>query len=196
MLRLMMAVMLCTFMALPAMALDNPLKMIPGLMQDYSTKTQSAESALKSKDMADWQQKEIDDYLYNSVFAIYYSFILYLQEYNEHPTSPEQLRNSGILSPWPGNPFNNWEPITWSPDNIDFSAGNLALQLCPPDKYSGLPPRPITFVMSIFGPTIDYTPLEAEKASPFTTMTWAIEPEGAVFNTAFYRSPSPKKPTT
>ena len=181
-----------TFALLPATASVNPVNMHQELMQEFSGKAQATESILQGKDQSDWTQREIDEYLFNSMLAIYYSLNIYLREHDEHPSSPEILINSGILSPWPGNPYSDWEPMTWIPGSLEFSPGNICIQLCPPDWYSRIPPRPITYVISVFGPTIDYTPTKLKDSTPYEMMTWATKPSGEAYSTAYGRSRSPK----
>lgn len=171
-----------------AFAANDPIGMNRELLLDFSSKSQASESMLRSKDAVDWTQSEIDEYLYSSLLAIYYSTNIFILQNDRHPSSSEELTESGILEYWPLNPFNEWKPITWKPDSIEFSAGNIAVQLCPPDWYSRPnPPRPITYAISIFGPTPEYTPLHEKETSPFDTLTWAIEPEGAAFSTGFFK---------
>jgi hypothetical protein len=163
------------------------------LMQDYSSKSQAAGEVLKGKDTAEWQAAEIDNYLYTSVLSIYYALNQYLLENYQHPDTPQQLMDSGILNPWPGNPFNNWEPITWTPGSTEFSPGNLAIQLCPLDWYSKPnPPRAITYVISIFGPTMDYKPATVQDPKPFEEMSWASELPGAIFSHGFFKGKAKK----
>jgi hypothetical protein len=175
-------------LAIPALASYDPIGMNRELMQEFSGKSQTAEKALRDKDAAEWTQGEIDDYLYCTGLAVYYALNTYVLENDEHPSSPRQLIDSGMLPVWPANPFNNWEPITWKPGSLEFAPGDLCVQLCPPDWYSRPnPPRPITYMISIFGPTADYIPLHEQESSPFETLTWAVKPSGAVFSHGFMR---------
>ncbi|MCB1216087.1 hypothetical protein KDL44_01760 [bacterium] len=148
---------------------------------------QSAETVLTAKDSSEWTDEEVETYLFNAMFVIYDGIIIFLDTYDTLPGSSEALRNSGIVNDWPANPFNNWEPIKW--ENTEFVAGDCVVQVCPPDMYSGLwNPRPMTFAISINGPSADYQPL----ATPESLYPWAPLPAGAVFQTAAMTEPASK----
>lgn len=128
-----------------------------------------AEKVLKGKPQAEWTQKEQEDYLFNALYAIYYATNAYVCDYGRHPGSREDLASYAGFDPWPGNPYQEWEPLEW----VDYPApefvpGGLIRQLCPPDQWS-VPesPRPKTYVLSVNGPTEDYSPLDPSALKVF-----------------------------
>lgn len=136
----------------------------------------SAEAVLTGKDPSEWTPEEIDKYLFCSLYVIYDGVIIYSDTNKTLPTDSEVLRNAGILSSWPGNPFNNWEPINW--ENSEFSPGDCVLQECPPELYSGLwNPQPMSFVLSINGPSEDYMSLQPVQA----LTDWSLVPVGTAY---------------
>lgn len=139
-----------------------------------------AKTVLTSKDNANWSDAEVETYLSRALYAVYYANCIYIDENKQLPYDSEALRSSGILSDWPGNPFDTWEPMTWTEGGTEFKPGGLVLQPCPPNLYSGiLKPVARTHVLSIFGPSSDYQPI-----SPVDKLfDWAIVPPGTAFLT-------------
>jgi hypothetical protein len=161
-----------------------------GFQQDLLT----AQQTLAGKAQSEWTQEEIEAYLFNALFAIYNADNLYVERNRQHPSDAQVLQDSGILSPWPGNPFNDWQPISWSSGSGEFSPGDIVLQLCPPEWYSGYDRLiPLTFVMSINGPAESYTPLQSADTFPIEPIyDWDIVPPGTVFMTTSYFEPAAK----
>ncbi|MCC7477007.1 hypothetical protein IT575_00995 [bacterium] len=148
-------------------------------LRDFIQKSRASRAVLESKAQADWTENELEEYLTNSLYAVYSAALIYNREFRSLPADSDSLRNSGYMAveDWPGNPFNSWEPIIWKASSFEFEAGNLVLQPCPPDWYS-VPesPRPRSFTLSILGPTEDYQPL----SPPSALFDWATVPRGAV----------------
>ena len=158
-----------------------------GWMADFVVDMVAAEDVLKAKDESEWTQDEIEAYLFNALYAIYNAENIYVHRHRQHSFDGEVLRNTGILSTWPGNPFNNWEPITWGPAYTEFVPGGIVILLCPPDWYSGLDvERPLTYCISINGPSDDYVPIQ----SLTSIFDWAAIPMGTAFQTASYWEPA------
>lgn len=128
-----------------------------------------AEDVLKGKPRAEWTQKEQEDYLFNALYAIYFATNAYVCEYGRHPGSREDLASFAGLDPWPGNPYDNWEPLEWEDYPAgEFVPGGLIRQLCPPALWSDpWDPRPKTYVLSINGPAEDYSPMDPTALKVF-----------------------------
>jgi hypothetical protein len=175
-----------------ASAQDDPRKALnEGWLRGYQHDLASAEEVLRGKDAGDWTQEEIEAYLFNALYSIYCANNIFMQDYWRHPADGEEL--APHLSPWPGNPFREWEPIAWQ-EGAEFSPGDIIVQLCPPEHYSLVPDEtevPMTYVMSINGPTEDYVPLGAECEQPLEPIwEWAIVPPGTTYQTASYLQPA------
>jgi hypothetical protein len=159
-------------------------------MQNAQNKLALDENVLKGKQQSEWTDKEIESYLFHALFSIYHAMNAYMFANRRIPSSWESLRDLGDLTPWPGNPLNNWEPIKWSVAPAEFKPGDLVLQICPPDYYSGLKnPVPLSFELSINGPTEDYSPIDPFWYVP---AEWAVIPKGTAF-IAGATTRSPKK---
>jgi hypothetical protein len=159
-------------------------------MRKYQSAMQSAAAVLKAKTQVEWTAEELEAYLSNAFWAIYNAACSYTIEQRRVPESWETLRDQGPLSPWPGNPLSNWEPMQWEAGAAQLSPGNLVLQVCPPELYC-FPedPRPMSFEMSIYGPAKDYRPLHP---FPYKPAKWATIPEGTAFMGGFGVKITPK----
>ncbi|MCB1219662.1 MAG: hypothetical protein H7A35_11405 [Planctomycetales bacterium] len=145
----------------------------------------AAEAVLKSKPAGQWSDEEQESYLQWAMFTIYDGFLIYKDIHRQLPQGSNVLMRMDIISHWPGNPYNNWEPIRWEGEG--FRPGNIVVQECPPELYSGLwNPKPMTFIMSINGPSADYVPLQ-EITYPLEY--WAVRPAGSVWLTGATSSP-------
>ncbi len=161
----------------PARAGESRRALVAEWLRHMEQDLADAESTLTNKDASEWTQEEVEKYLFCAMYVIYDGVIIYSDTNRTLPTDSEVLRNAGIVSNWPANPFNNWEPIKW--ENSEFSPGDCVMQECPPELYSGLwKPRPMTFVISINGPIEDYISLH--PLQPLTD--WSTVPGGSVFN--------------
>lgn len=160
----------------PAMAGESRRTLVSEWLRHMEQDLASAESTLTDKDASEWTQEEVEKYLFCAMYVIYDAVIIYSDTNRTLPTDSEVLRNAGIVTSWPANPFNNWEPIKW--ENEEFSPGDCVLQECPPELYSGLwNPRPMTFVLSINGPDEDYMSLQPVEA----LTDWSVVPPGTAF---------------
>lgn len=146
-------------------------------LPEYCSRLNAAEEVLRSKDQQEWSSQELENYLQMAMFVVYSDVLLYVDTHKQTPQSSRVLREQGFSEVWPGNPLNNWEPISWEGDG--FIPGNLVLQECPPELYSGLwNPRPMSFIMSINGTSESYEPLnEILYGMP----DWAELPAGTAF---------------
>ena len=185
---------ICVLAGAPALCyargLDDLASSALNHMRNFQRDMASAEAVLKAKSPEAWTPKELEDYLFNALFTIYNAAQSYDLTNRHAPTSCEELRNSGLLTPWPGNPLNNWEPIKWDSANAEFSPGDLVMQICGPEFYS-FPkhPTPMSFEISINGTTKEYNPI-----NPITYVppTWAVVPPGTAFMAGFYVEPASK----
>ncbi len=157
-------------------------------MRNFQRDMTDAEVVLKAKAPGEWSKQELEKYLFNSFFAIYNATAAYTFEYRGVPSSWETLRDLGPLQPWPGNPLDNWDPMKWVTETSDFSPGNMVLQVCPPELYS-FPenPAPMTFVLSIFGPTENYEPVNPVV---YHAPKWGVYPAGTAFMAGFGVEPA------
>ncbi len=145
----------------------------------------ASEAVLKSKPAEKWTAEEQEEYLQWAMYTIYYGFIIYKDIHRQLPQGSSVLMKMEIIEHWPGNPYNDWEPVRWGGEG--FVPGNIIVQECPPELYSGLwNPKPMTFIMSINGPSIDYIPLQ-EITYPLEY--WAMRPAGSVWITGATTSP-------
>jgi hypothetical protein len=179
-------------LGVPVLAQARPARDIASsfenTMRNHQRDMQDAEKVLRDKPQADWTPQELETYLFNALFAVYNANCAYVIMNRRVPESWETLRDLGALKPWPGNPLNNWEPIKWEVAPDKFSPGEIVLQICPPELYSGVDnPTPMTFVISINGPTHDYEPVSAIWYKPYK---WATTPPGSVTIAGFYTQPA------
>lgn len=163
-------------------------------MGSYQSELISAGQVLASKSQSDWTQEEVESYLFNALFAIYNANNIYIERNRQHPYDAEMLRESRILTPWPENPLNAWEPISWSAGAGDFVPGDIVLQLCPVEWYSGFDRLiPLTYVLTINGPSATYTPIQDPNSYPIEPIyDWDTVPPGTAFMTTSYYEPASK----
>ena len=177
----------------PTTAQESDLRaMHEDWMRDFQTDLALAGDVLRGKDSAEWTQEDIEAYLFNALHAIYNANNIYIDEHKQHPYDGKVLRNTGILSIWPGNPFNDWQPITWEAGYTGFVPGDVVVQLCPPDWYSGYVREiPLTYAMTINGPSEDYLPLGSESPYPIESIfDWDSVPRGTAYMTTSYYEPA------
>lgn len=191
--RIMLYVIAIFVIVFPVMANSAPVAQVKQYhnqeMIGFQSGLASAAAVLEGKQENTWTKLEIEDYLFNALYAIYQANIVFTHENGRLPNSAEELRDSGVLSPWPGNPFNKWEPITWRTSTEKFMPGDLVIQICPSSWYSGVNnPRPISNVLSINGPTSDFEPTDTNALVPY--FEWATIPQGTAFIVGFYREPA------
>ena len=145
----------------------------------------TAQAVLKSKPAAEWTAAEQEEYLQWAMFVVYDGFLIYKDIHRQLPQGSNVLMKMDIIEHWPGNPYSNWEPIRWEGEG--FIPGNIVVQECPPELYSGLwNPKPMTFIMSINGPSVDYVPQNEIK---YQLKYWAVRPAGSACLTGASSSP-------
>lgn len=150
----------------------------------HTTRMVTAAEVLKSKHQAEWADTEQQEYLANALWSVYSAVFAYSLLHGELPSDLHSVVDEGLLSVWPDNPYDNWEPMQVNVSSTSFSAGNFSLQLCPASaySYSGHGTEvPLSFELGIFGPSeefaLDYGHAEAyEKNSG-----WATVPSGTLY---------------
>jgi hypothetical protein len=136
-----------------------------------------AKAALQAKPQAEWTTAEISTYMDQAL--VFLGATAYVFDQRAAATDPSILMDNGYVAEWPGNPFNNWEPMKMNAASTNFSAGDLCLQICPLEDYSGyknLVPR--CFELSIFGPAEDF-PGKQDWLTPNPNNHWASVPHGS-----------------
>ena len=157
-------------------------------LQNYEVELAIAEVILRSRKPDEWTQEELEEYLHKAMFVIYEGILIYKMDHRQLPQGSSVLMNMDIIESWPLNPLNEWEPIRWGGEG--FIPGNIIMQECPPELYTGLwNPKPMTFVMSINGSGVDYVPLIPLN---YEISYWAILPAGSAFITGASTSPHSK----
>jgi hypothetical protein len=93
----------------------------------------------------------------------------------------------GIISSWPGNPLNNWEPVKVLQPGDGFSPGDICLTLCP-DEYAstiGCGKTRVAFDMYIYGTTADAAPI-GTIALVGSNKEWDTPPAGILGCLSYY----------
>jgi hypothetical protein len=150
-------------------------------MEEYRDKMLNAQKELIGKPRAEWSQDAEKSYLFWALYTLCYATTYYIDTNRAQPASADSLRQAGILDQWPGNPYREWEPMTWVSTSATFAAGDLVFQPCPPSEYSYAKHMaseiPLTFVLSING--------SSETAFPAPPLPelfpWAQVPSGTAF---------------
>lgn len=123
-----------------------------------------------------WTDEDISNYLESSLEAAYVATALFRQENHRLPASAAELASAAILSIWPCNPFNCWEPMEIYLLEDGYRPGDMVMQIPPYEYWSGrLDPRPLSFELSICGPTTDFSPREEEIR--LANFQWAVVPD-------------------
>ena len=152
------------------------------------------ERELRETPESEWTTEAIDGYLLNSMMCVYYAGVFHLWEEREHPVTLNAAFNGGRFGGWPGNPFNNWEPMQVCSVNDEFSPGDLVLQIAPDGYWSYMDrdadgndiARPYNFELAVFGPDVEYA--QFSDASPYSrNADWGVKPEGALFMIGAWR---------
>ena len=152
------------------------------------------EARLRAVDPAEWEPADLEGYLYQAMWNVYYGIVFHLWEYRELPTDPQLAFGDSLAGEWPGNPLNDWQPMRVLDITDEFSAGDLCMQICPPDYYSVMDKdaagdyitRPYNFELAVFGPTIEYA--QFGNAAPYKkNADWAQTPEGALYMVGAWR---------
>lgn len=148
-------------------------------ISDMRQELNDVTTKLKSMPQEEWPDAAVETYLADSLWVVYYGILYYSAENNRLPDDVNSLAGTRFVPEWPNNPFNEWEPLTVSTSE-SFSAGNLALQICPPAFYSRINnPRPLSFELSIFGPFEEFS--QNGNAETLDENTWAHVPNGALY---------------
>jgi hypothetical protein len=164
--------------AIPVFAAKTSEEPTQHWLSVFESDLTKAEDVLRHKPKAEWTKEEVEVYLFNAMYAVDYATIVYIDRNKQHPLDEQVLKDSGLLSHWPANPLRDWEPIRILSKSDEFSAGDIVKQLCGPELYSGLTnPVPLTYMITINGPSKDYDPSQPVKS----LFTWATVPSGSVF---------------
>lgn len=162
--------------------------MLQGWLTGFETDLAAAEDVLLAKEPSEWTQDEIEEYLFNALHLVYNANNIYILEHRQHPYDYNVLMS--MTSKWPGNPFNDWEPIRilhYPGEAGIFSPGDIILQLCPPEYYSGYPRAvPKTYVMTINGPTENHITQHQAGRFVMTMWDWDVIPAGTAFIAGSY----------
>jgi hypothetical protein len=97
------------------------------------------------------------------------------------------LVGKGYLPYWPGNPFNNWEPMRVLHAGDGFSAGDLCMMVCPLAAYSDMGAGPVaaSYQLFIYGPGESAATLGSIYMAG-TNKTWCTPPPYAMYGIGFY----------
>jgi hypothetical protein len=151
------------------------------------------EERLKSSTPEEWLDYDVQAYLGQAMWVVYYAYILYCAEHEAMPTSHELLVEDGYLAEWPGNPADGWRPMRMLHVEDGFSPGDFCLQICPPEYYSRLGGDeigPYSFELSVYA--ANEKQALAGSASPLArNAEWALTPDGVLFMAGYYREPAP-----
>ena len=152
------------------------------------------ERVLKETPEPEWTTEAIDGYLMNSMMCVYYAGVFHLWENREHAVTLNAAFHGGRFGGWPGNPFNNWEPMQVYTIDDEFSPGDLVLQIAPESYWSYMDrdaagndiARPYNFELAVYGPDIEYA--RFSDASPYNrNADWGLKPEGALYMIGAWR---------
>ena len=180
-----LAFLVSILLVLPYLALAD---INENLIQDRMDKTRNAgfkvakyQRVLESKPAAQWEDTEIEHYLWSALWYVLYANHVYDLEIGETAPDLHSLVDLGYMRFWPGNPLNDWEPIEVLAVHDEFSPGALVYQICPVDFYSGLEdPRPQSYELGIYGPTPEFG--SRFDAETLELNTWAVLPSGILYN--------------
>jgi hypothetical protein len=133
---------------------------------------------------------EIDNYLWIALNVVNSAKTASNYELNGRVQETNDLLSlvgKGYLPYWPGNPFNNWEPMKVLQASDGFSAGDLCMIVCPPDAYAdmGAGPAPTSYQVFIYGPDESAANL-GKIYMAGTNGDWCTAPSGALYGTGFY----------
>jgi len=152
------------------------------------------EARLRAVDPAEWEPADLENYLYQAMSSAYLGIVFYLWEYRELPSDPQLVFGDSLAGEWPGNPLSDWQPMRVLDIAEGFSAGDLCMQICPPDYYSVMDKdaagdyitRPYNFELAVYGPTAEYA--KFGNAAPYKkNADWAQTPEGALYMVGAWR---------
>jgi hypothetical protein len=185
--RVTIAACLAVLVAAPAVAADYAQLADENLAEQATMipELESARAVLEGKPQAEWADFEIQGYLYTALWTVYLGAAAYVYDHRVAPQNAEVLQNSGYVAQWPGNPFNDWLPMELKLPSDGFSSGDLCLQICPVDFYSGyqtLVPR--CFELGVYGPDTAFA--QFGDAAPMDENTWAVVPDGTVYMLGYY----------
>lgn len=158
-------------------------------VSDQSTYYSTIRAELEPIDPAEWTIEQHHTYLDAALWTIEYGITLYFMENGNLPADLEGLAGTSYIPVWPGNPYNEWEPIRVLSLSDGFAPGEVTLQVCPYEFWSYVRnTRPVSCELSIFGPDLEYGQLG--DAQPMKPNTWAVVPDGAVFMLGQHAEPA------
>jgi hypothetical protein len=158
-------------------------------VSNQSTYYSAIRAELEPISVKDWTIEQHHKYLDASLWTIQCGLTLYFMENGNLPADLDGLAGTSYIPMWPGNPYDQWNPIRVLSLADGFSLGDATLQVCPYEFWSYVKnPRPVSCELSIFGPDIEYGQLG--DAQPMKANTWVVVPEGAVFMLGQHAEPA------
>lgn len=134
---------------------------------------------LEAKPTAAWTAEDVDGYLIQAYWTVCEGLQRYLYENQCLPESTQELAATEYIPAWPGNPLHAWAPMKVLAVEDGYCAGELVLQICPPEYYSGLVnPVPRSFELAVYGRDV-----EAKLPpgyDPGIAKPWVIVPKGVL----------------
>jgi hypothetical protein len=159
------------------------------LVTEQAETLDAARQALQAKPVRDWTDAEVDGYLTQAFWAVYYGLQSYLEENQCLPASTAGLAETEYIPHWPGNPLLDWQPMRVLTVDEGFTAGELVLQICPPEYYSGLiHPHPESFELGVYGRSQDVD-LPA-RDDPSIGGPWVVVPAGVLIQGGMFTESS------
>jgi hypothetical protein len=156
----------------------------------FEAAMQDARAVLEAKEQAQWSDAEISDYLYNALWVAFDGNLIHLLESKSQATTADFQIVSAARA-WPGNPFNNWEPMKVLSLDEPFSAGDLVFQLCSSDYASVSGDQIIysSFELAVYGADVNSPASVATECHP-RNAAWARTPQGACYSLGYWREPA------
>ncbi|MEZ5338129.1 MAG: hypothetical protein R3F46_07655 [bacterium] len=174
-------------------------EMVQGFKAEAVTRSlelQTIRERLEADSYSSEEQRMMDvrQYLFNAVLTVYLGKLAAINTYGSDVLAtnndPLELVDLGYLPSWPGNPFNDWEPMQVFSTADPFSPGDLVVELCPSSAYSSFPETgaaPYSFNIYVYGADI-IPEFDANAWVLKANKSWSSIPEGALFSQSFHMS--------
>lgn len=147
------------------------------------------EERLKATPPEMWLDYDVQAYLGQAMWVVYYAYLLYSEEHESLPTSHELFVEDGYLAQWPDNPLNDWRPMRVLNIEDGFSPGDFCLQVCPPEYYSSIgidETGPSSFELVIYAADMKQALVGAVRPIG-RNAEWAEIQDGALFGAGYFR---------
>jgi hypothetical protein len=149
------------------------------LVTEQAESLDAAGQALQAKPAGERTDAEVDAYLTRAFWTVCDGLQCYLYENQSLPESLAELAETDYIPHWPGNPLLDWRPMRVLTVEDGYSAGDLVLQICPPEYYSGLVnPVPKSFELGVYGRSEEIPPPPGYDAGIATL--WVVVPAGVL----------------